>query len=192
MTGHDISYGKAGARRLLTGRFFTFLALLLALLPRPGIAEHSVYTSLAKGCRTTTYQANPARQCGGVRGWRVLVVSEQERSYLALRKGKYVKSLRENIFSEAVGHFPDIYDPAPDSRDPVAEWRLDTRGQPRAMIFRVYALDPEKSPQTDPDVYRSRLIVVRLGKNACVLGIVADNEQARHMADQSVECGKAP
>ena len=146
-------------------------------------AERSVYSSLRK-CRNTTYQGQPARECKGVVGWRLIVVSEPERSYLVLRRKGYDKSLRDDIFSEEIGHFPDI---------PVAsrvEWRLGSTGRPHAVIFRVSAVDPNKSLQEDSNPYKSSLLVVRLGQTACTLGVVNDNKLARELADSDAGCEK--
>jgi len=158
--------------------------------PRLSLATTSRYTSLAKQCRNTFSQRHPARECVGVGGWHIVIVSEPERSYLVVARGGYVKNLRDEVFSKEVGQFPDIYAPAKPGANPLAEWRLDARGVPRALIFRVYALDPAKSLQDDPNPYRSSLLVVRLGKIACVIGIVQDNDQARRLADSAIACGK--
>ncbi len=158
--------------------------------PRISLAQTSLYTSLAQQCRPTFYRRQPARQCAGAGGWRIMIIAEPERSYPVLTRGGYVKSLRDAVFSEEVGHFPDIQAPAKHAADPRAEWRLDARGVPRALIFRVYALDPGKSLQDDQNPYRSRLLVVRLGAMACVIGVAQDNDAARRLADSAAGCDK--
>jgi len=146
-------------------------------------ASRSVYSSL-KQCRNTAYQGQPARECIGIGGWRLMVVSESDRSYLVLRRKGYDKSLRDDIFSERIGQFPEIL---ATSR---AEWRLGETGRPHALIFRVFAVDPNKNLQEDSNPYKSSLLVVRLGQTACALGVVNDNKLARELADSDAECEK--
>jgi hypothetical protein len=174
--------GKVAKKRRGLSCISILLLGTVLLAPRLSMAERSVYTSLEKKCRTTTYQEQPATECPGIWGWRLLVVYEAERSYLVLKKQGYVKSLRDEIFSEEIGQFPEI--PAATR----AEWRLGSQGRSRALIFRVYAVDPKKSLQEDPNPYKSSLLVVRLGEVACVLGVVKDNKRARLLADSNAAC----
>jgi hypothetical protein len=190
MSENYVAWKVAGQRVLLSWLSILLLGTVL-LVPRVGIAERSIYTSLEKKCWNTKYQGQSARECMGVRGWRLLIVYEPERSYLVLRKKGYEKNLRDDIFSEEIGHFPEIRSPRKGT-DLLAEWRLDSQGRPRALIFRVFGVDPKKSLQEDPNPYKSSLIIVRLDQPACVLGIVNDNERARLLADSNTQCEKAP
>ena len=177
---------KTDGRRSLFSWLGIFGVGILLLAPRITLAERSIYTSLEKKCRNTTYHRQPVRECTGVQGWRLLVVPEAERSYLVLKRQGYVKSLRDDIFSEKIGQFPEI----PAITRP--EWRLGSQGRLRALIFRVIAVDPEKSLQEDPNPYKSSLLVVRLGQTACVLGVANNNNSARLLADSNAVCEKGP
>jgi|GEM_PF-1801415 len=174
------------------------IPILLAglLAPASGYPEQSRYTSLDQDCETSVYRGQPAEKCPVVGGWSVWVVAEQERTYLVLQSKGFSLNLRREMFSGNLGLFPDIHSPDNPTAEPRAEWRLSSGSVPRAFIVRVHGQDPGKSLQDDPHPYQSRLLVVRLGGNACVLGIVRTNEEARQLADGSGECsdsqGKPP
>lgn len=146
----------------------------------------SVYTRVDDKCRQAAHHGKPARVCPGRDGWRIVVVPEGERSYLVLRKGGYEKSLRDDIFSQKMGQFPEVRAGAR------VEWRIDQRGKARALIVRIHAVDPDKDLQRDESPYRSRLLIVRLGDRACTLGVVDDNDQARLLADGDHSCEEQP
>lgn len=171
-------------------RLFGILALSLGflLMPESSLAARSVYTSLGSQCRDTVFNGEPASECDGTGGWRIRIVPEQERTYAVLEKRGYSLSLRDAMFSREIGHFPDLASPLKKSADPQAEWRLDEHGTPYALIFRVYAVDPEKSLQNHTNPYRSRLLVIKLTDTACVAGIVRENAEARNLADHPATC----
>ena len=169
------------------------IPILLAgwLAPASGYPEQSRYTSLEQGCKTSWYQGQPAEACPGVGGWSVWVVDEQERTYLVLRRKGFSLNLRREIFSGSLGLFPGIHSPDNPAAESRAEWRLTNHSAPRALIVRIHGQDPEKSLQVDPHPYQSRLLVVRLGADACVLGIASNNEVARQLADGPGDCSGA-
>lgn len=75
------------------------------------------------------------------------------------------------------GHFPNI-------NDEHAEWRISKSGEPKALIFRIYAQDPDKA-----STKLSRLFVIGLANHIPrFCGIAKTNEEAIKIADDARAC----
>jgi hypothetical protein len=119
------------------------------------------------------------QQCPSLQGWQLLLVASDANTWIELRGPSVTWSAEQAIVYESpIGHFPSA-----DSTETV-EWRRKAGGEPIALIVRVTAQDPE-----NPDTHRSARFVVRIESDrACLLGRVANTEEARALADSSTGC----
>lgn len=170
-------------RRCFTiGGFGLFLALLA--FGNQAFAATTQYTSIEpQNCHKpleTTPPGLRVQECPAPSGYRLFVVASDPRSWINIAKRGQVWSTEEIVaYRDPIGFFPSV----DDSR--VVEWRLDDRGRPTALIFRVTALDP----QTNQSRHLSRLFVIRLNASKpCLLGIVATNEAARALTNDPKAC----
>ena len=77
------------------------------------------------------------------------------------------------VFNADLGHFPAL-------REGVAEWRVTKSGEPKALIFRVDAQDPDIAEKK-----HSRLYVISFDNGIPkYCGKVKTNEEAVKMADK--------
>lgn len=124
-----------------------------------------------------------AEECPAPKGWRLFVVSTNERSWLEIA---YERSLwtteEEVVYNNQFGHFPNI------GADRI-EWRVTKSGTPVALIFRIAAQDPDK-PAIGADARTlSRLFVIGLAEGIPrFCGIAKSNQDARNMADNQATC----
>jgi hypothetical protein len=148
---------------------------------------HSVYTSIASNrCSTTpgltrefAARGLGVEECHGVGGWRVLVVASNENTWIEWRSATVTWSSEQAIvYDRPLGQFPTV------GANPRLEWRVDSRGEPHAVIVRVTARDPE-----NPARRLARLLVVALSPNrVCVAGTATTNVAARRLADRRHDC----
>jgi hypothetical protein len=119
------------------------------------------------------------QECPSIGGWRLLLVASQENTWIELRSNAITWSGEHAIVYDApIGLFPKV------GASPQVEWRLNARGVPTALIFRVAA-----TSRTDQKTRVSRLFVVRLEQDrACVVGRVTTNAEARALADGPARC----
>ena len=119
------------------------------------------------------------QQCPAPAGWRLLLVSSDANTWIDLAgPGVTWSGERPIVYDSPIGNFPSV------GGAPAVEWRLDGGGRPTSLIFRVTAQDAG-TLQT----HRSVLYVVRLQPGgACVIGRAGGNEEARKLADGSLEC----
>ncbi|MFO1434360.1 MAG: hypothetical protein U1F76_30480 [Candidatus Competibacteraceae bacterium] len=155
-------------------------------------AQSSDYTSLKiNECKkpskavvkTYASQGLAVLECPGLGGYRLFLVSSEERSWIDIARGKgRWSSEKDVVYQHQFGYFPNVASSA------LAEWRRNPAGQPVALIFRIAAQRPE-ADQNTPGSLLSRLVVIRLdSKRPCVLGVVEDNESARTLADSARDC----
>jgi len=170
-------------------RHLGFLLILLAFCgDLPAQQARPVYSSI-QNCpqiarvvlaeRTIVGSASERlTRCEGPAGYRLIVVDQDPRSWLAVEVGGRAYSLYGPMVQFfTLGHFPDI------SPTRVVEWRLDAGGTPTALIVRVHYQDPD-APATSPSARKSTLMVFGLaGLPPRHLGSVADNDAARRLAD---------
>jgi hypothetical protein len=119
------------------------------------------------------------QECRSIGGWRLLLVASQENTWIELRSSAITWSGEHAIVYDApIGLFPTV------GGSQQVEWRLNPRGEPTALIFRVAA-----TSRTDQKTRVSRLFVVRLEQNrACVVGRATTNAAARALADGPERC----
>jgi hypothetical protein len=161
--------------------------LLWASAMAPSAANRSVYTPLEPTSCTTPadlaaeydVRGLGVQECGGMGGWRLMVVASDANTWIELRSPRATWSGEDAIvYNEPIGQFTAV---ASGAR---AEWRIDVHGDPRALIVRLTAQNPRDSRSRV-----SRLLVVRLERDAaCVIGRVVTNTDARRLADGTATC----
>jgi hypothetical protein len=129
------------------------------------------------------------QECAALKPYRLFVVSSDERSWVDLRRGDRIWSTEQRVVYErdalALGHFPNVAG----SRS--AEWRLDGKGAPVAVIVRFNFVGSTQDAREGARV--SRLLVIGLSKDApCALGFAMTNEDARALADAPPKACPAP
>lgn len=151
-------------------------------------ANRSVYTRVdRKSCTSPTELTAEFRarglgvqECRGTGGWRLLVVASDANTWIELRSPRVAWSGEDAIiYKDPIGQFPSIASSSP------VEWRIDSAGEPRALIVRIAA-----QSQQDSRTRVTRLLVVRLERErACVIGRAVTNTEARRLADGGARCG---
>ena len=147
----------------------------------------SHYTSIAeKDCKVPSAKIKAhyekghlsVEECPGFGAWRVFYVDTGERSWLDLVSGSQVWSTHDEVLiKNQFGFFPN-----PGAT--IIEWRIDGKGHPVGLIFRITVQNPDRVSHKD-----SRLFVVRLKKNSAVFcGRAKTNQQARHLSARSNHC----
>lgn len=173
--------------RLHLRRLGAVLLLTLCACTPANSSDESLYTSVKEGdCRkltTATAQFFESRglsaeECDAPKGWRLFVVSSEERSWLELARDASLWSTEEQVVHKnAFGHFPNI------GAEKV-EWRLTSTRTPAALIFRIGAQNPQNIDKT-----LTRLFVLALKDSAPYFcGVAKTNEDARSMAENTVAC----
>jgi hypothetical protein len=119
-------------------------------------------------------------ECPAPSPYRLFVVSSDTRSWVDLVRNNVIWSTEERIVYAqdvlALGHFPNV------GGSDMAEWRLNKKGEPVAVIVRLRLVDPAQIASEGATV--SRLVVIGLSEDAaCDLGLAASNEEARQLAD---------
>jgi len=184
----------AGTSALLLAAAVSFVRCL----PACAAERTSLYTPLA----ATACAAPPAEiahvyaardlgveECAAPSPYRLFVVSSDARSWVDLRRNDLIWSTEQRVVygqdALALGHFPNV------GGSDVAEWRLDEKGEPVALIVRLRLVDPTGDATAGATV--SRLIVIGLSEDtACDLGLAAGNEEARRLADAApATCAKS-
>jgi hypothetical protein len=171
-------------------------ALLLAAtlsivpcLPACAAEKTSLYTPLAAtDCDppppeiARVYAARDLRveECQAPPPYRLFIVSSDARSWVDLRRNNVIWSTEQRVVYGqdvlALGHFPNI------GGSDAAEWRLNKKGEPVALIVRLRLVDPARDATAGATV--SRLMVIGLSEDrACDQGLAAGNEEARRLAD---------
>ena len=119
------------------------------------------------------------QQCPAPDGWRLLVLSSDENTWVdVIGPGVTWSGERPIVYESPIGNFPSVGMP------PSVEWRRNGRGQITALIVGVTAQNRETF-QTD----RSALYVVRLQPNgACVIARATSQAEARMIADSGAAC----
>lgn len=156
---------------------YTAVAATACAAPPPEIA--SVYAARDLG----------VEECPAVRPYRLFVVSSNERSWVDLRRNNLTWSTEERVVYGqdvlSLGHFPNV------GGSNVAEWRLDNKGEPVALILRLTFQDPDQDATAGATI--SRLLVIGLSADtACDLGLAKANEEARQMVDAAPVTCAAP
>lgn len=119
-------------------------------------------------------------ECSAPPPYRLFVVSSDARSWVDLRRNNVIWSTEQRVVYGqdvmALGHFPNV------GGSDVAEWRLNKKGEPVALIVRLRLVDPARDATGGATV--SRLIVIGLSEDAaCDRGLATGNEEARRLAD---------
>lgn len=150
-------------------------------------ANRSVYTPVdRKSCTTPAALRKEfgerglgVQECPGRGGWRLLVVASDANTWIELRSRRVTWSGEEaTVYDRPIGQFSSV------ASSSQAEWRIDARGEPKAVIIRLAAQNPRDSRSRV-----SRLLVVRLERErACVIGRAATNVEARRLADGTATC----
>ena len=175
-------------RRVLLARCLTSIFCTAALGATLCAANRSVYTRVdRKSCTsptelTTEFRARGlgVQECRGTGGWRLLVVASDANTWIELRSPRVAWSGEDAIiYKNPIGQFPSIASSSP------VEWRIDSAGEPTALIVRIAA-----QSQQDSRTRVTRLLVVRLERErACVIGRAVTNTEARRLADGGASCG---
>lgn len=115
-----------------------------------------------------------AQECKAPNGWKLFVVSSDERSWIDLQRGDRVWTTEDEVvYKSDFGNFPNI-------GSSTVEWILDREGRPISLIFRITA----QSTKMDAPMYASvaRLFVIGLtGEHPGFFGTATTNEKARSL-----------
>lgn len=175
----------AGTSALLLAAGLSFVGCL----PACSAERTNVYTPLAAtACSAPppeiarVYAARDleVEECPAPPPYRLFIVSSDARSWVDLRRNNLVWSTEQRVVYGqdvlALGHFPNV------GGSDVAEWRLDEKGEPVALIVRLRFVDPGRDATAGATV--SRLLVIGLSADtACDLGLANTNEEARRLVD---------
>ena len=186
----------------MTGKSRVALLLVAAVgvlvSPLVGAGEiTSLYTPLGLGACAVppaeiarSYEGRDlaVEECPAPAPYRLFVVSSDARSWVDLRRNDLDWSSEQRVVYGrdvlALGHFPNV------STSGVAEWRLDEKGIPLALIVRLRLVDPGGDATQGATI--SRLLVVGLSADSfCDLGLAKSNEEARQLADMAATCTAA-
>lgn len=121
-------------------------------------------------------------ECPAPKGWRLFKEYDSEgiRSWLRLSYGNEIWSTVHQVWGDekyGFGHFPNV-------NDEYVEWRISKNGEPKALIFRIYAQDPDKASSV-----LTRLFVIGLADHIPrFCGIAKTNEEAINIADDARTC----
>ena len=115
-------------------------------------------------------------ECRGFGGYTVLVVGDDDRSWIEVKYGATISDLYEGTMEAAPGSFPN-------KANNTAEWR----GVRRDGAFRPYALIYRLSGTNDAGKSRTRLIVIKLNRGrSSVIGFAegaGEDARAKRLAD---------
>jgi hypothetical protein len=119
------------------------------------------------------------QQCPAPEGWRLLLVSSDENTWVDLSgPGLTWSGERPIVYESPIGNFPTVGVP------PIVEWRRDGSGRIASVILAVMAQNRETF-ETD----RSAYYVVRVqADSACVIARAASPDEARTIADSGKGC----
>jgi hypothetical protein len=165
----------------------TFVALAAAAGCRSPVAAESVRTSIrAEDCMpppaadTVAYAARDlgVQECPAPDGWRLLLVSSDENTWLELMgPGIRWSAERPVVYDRPPGNFPSVDGPS-------VEWQRDGNGRIGSVIFRVTGQDRE-----DLQTRRSLFYVLGVKQDsACVVGRVEAIEEARKLVSTGRPC----
>lgn len=170
---------------------FAVLGALLTITA-PAYGAASIYTSLKEEeCHvpssviSAAYDAEgtTVQECPAPKGWRLFIVSSDERSWADIGRGASLWSTeRAVVHDNSFGLFPNI-------GGAVAEWMVTGGGSPSSLIFRIAAQDPNL-PVAGGEVRRiSRLLVIDLqDKEPTFCGLAKTNQEARDLATNRRLC----
>ncbi|ACH39786.1 hypothetical protein Gbem_2782 [Citrifermentans bemidjiense Bem] len=173
----------------------TKLAVVCALLTigvPASLGAESIYTSLKEeDCHnpplaiSAAYDADDltVQECAAPKGWRLFVVSSEERSWVDISRGSFLWSTeRAVVYENSFGLFPNV-------GSAVAEWMVAGDGRLSSLIFRISAQDPNL-PVAGGNVRRvSRLLVIDLrDKEPTSCGLAKTNQEARNLAARGRLC----
>lgn len=176
---------RSSLRRVGTSLSGTLLAMLsmCSLTWAANADYHSVYTSLEE-CEVIESSEQDAdaeidyftAECPGREGYRILHVGGDSRSWIVIKNGeRTLIDLYNDVMRNEPGAFPYV-------SGKLAEWRYQGESLV-ALIFRIAGSDLETNK------LRSELMIVRLDeKQACVIGVVISNTEAREIADGNKAC----
>lgn len=165
---------------------FALLFSMCACSPAMSGAE-SLYTSIKAGdCRKPStsivafYESRglTAEECKAADGWRLFVVSSDERSWLELARDRTLWSSEEQVVNRnEFGNFPNI-------GSEKVEWQMTKTNSPASLIFRITAQDPANINKN-----LSRLFVIGIRDNTPhFCGAVKTNKEARALAEGTSSC----
>ncbi len=160
-------------------------------LAADGAEPSSLYTPIsASGCAAPSPEVANAyaahdlavEECPAPPPYRLFVVSSDARSWVDLRRNDRTWSTEQRVVYSrevlALGQFPNV------AGSEVAEWRLNSHGQPRALIVRLKLVAPSEDARGAATL--SRLLVIGLSADTvCDLGLAKSNEEARRLAETS-------
>lgn len=120
-------------------------------------------------------QGLEVQECKGTKGWKLLIASSDERSWVDLQDGEVIWSTEnEVVYNNEFGYFPNI-----GSR--VVEWIVTPENEPLSLIFRINAQSAKKGAPLYAKV--SRLFVISLRHHRPTFcGTASTNEEARSVA----------
>ncbi len=162
-----------------------FLAALAAVAPAAAQTPVSEYTSTAsENCRKFGKarggddEGNSSREeCRGFGGYSVLVVGDDDRSWIEVKYGNTISNLYEGTMAAAPGTFPN-------KANDTVEWRgvrRDGALQPYAIIYRLSGTDDSGTKR------RTRLVVIKLNRGrSSVVGFAegaGEDARAKRLAD---------
>jgi hypothetical protein len=125
------------------------------------------------------------QECLGLKGWRLFMVADSERSWLEIAKGKRLWSSQNEVNgSDGENSFGQTQDLGSLSR---VEWRLKADGTPIALIFQVQATDPNSTLHKLLILYRFYVIGLSKGvPQFC--GSFKTKEEARKIVHNPSRC----
>ena len=168
-------------------RFFPLILLAALATSGPAAADGpptSEYTSTAsENCRKIGRSkggeddgGSSREECRGFGGYTVLVVGDDDRSWIEVKYGDTISDLYEGMMEAAPGNFPN-------KANDTVEWR----GVRRDGAFQPYARISRRSGTTAAGKSRTRLLVVKLNRGrASVIGFAegaGEDARAKRLAD---------
>ena len=149
------------------------------------VQNKSVYTSTKeKDCKRPTgkfknvYQYDElddaaSEECPGYKNYHIFKVFESGREWIDISDGTKIWTTKNEVMGGNFGTWPHI-------KEGVAEWRINSTGEVKALIFRIEAYEDELTEK-----FQSRLYVIGMDKgNPKLCGIVKTNEEAEKLADK--------
>jgi hypothetical protein len=172
-----------------SGRLLAAVLSIVVCLPVYAAERTSRYTSLgATECAAPppdivrVYAARDlgVEECPAPAPYQLFVVSSDARSWVDLRRNDLIWSTEQRVVYGqdvlALGHFPNV------AGSDKAEWRLDEKNEPVALIVRLRLVDAARDAMAGATI--SRLLVIGLSADTpCDLGLATGNEEARRLAD---------
>lgn len=188
------AWGARWTVKSLCRRFL--ITVTLCLVGNWTSADEQSLESLYTSIKSTTCSKPPssiaaaydarglsAQECPAPKGWRLFVVSSDERSWLEIARDHSLWSAEEEVvYRNEFGHFPNL------GAERV-EWRTTKSGVLSALIFRISAQDPNRPASGPGAMNLSRLFVIGLAsRTPRFCGTAKTNQEARVIADNATTC----